>query len=832
MNNRWRHGLVFDSDGGENCSRSHNPLVDRGASPLTRKRDRSRVPLPALGLREGRACSIPALVILLSLTLRAATLHVGPGHSYAHFGPAANAAYPGDTILIHGGTYGGGQYANNLKGTPGNWIHVRAAEGEDVIVEGGGEAWHLSDPAYVRIDGITFRHQTANGVNVDDGGSYDTPAHHVVFENCVFRDMNATGNNDLLKLSGLDDFQIRACTFLNGSDGGSGVDMVGCHHGLIAANRFENMGSNGIQAKGGTHHITIHRNLFKNAGRRAVNLGGSTGLDFFRPETAGFEARNLYVFSNVFVGARAPIAYVTCVDVHVINNTIYQPDNWVIRILQEQSDLSRFLSCGDNVFRNNIIYLGNDISTEVNIGPDTRPETFTFSNNLWYNHEDAQWSGPSLPVTDANSMVGSDPGFADPATGDFSIDASSPAAGAGMDVSLPDADYTARAFASPRSIGAYEADPAAAIAGSCECDTWQEGHPEWIFCDDFENDDPLVASGRYFEYGDNDGDFVPVDGIGYGGSRGMRMEFEAGEVGAGGMKLAFGRNPNSYMNRQQIRPDEDFREIYYRMYLRMQDGWEGSPAKLSRATVFASPGDWRQAMIAHLWSDDQERLLIDPASCVENGDVLCTAYNDFPHLNWLGYQSGITPVFDSAHDDTWFCIEHHVKLNDPGETNGVQEFWIDGTLEARRDGLDFTGTYTEYAINAVFFENYWNDGSPKEQQRYFDNIVVSTERIGCLDAAGGRQYLPARTPPPGGVPQIRHLGSMQGIEIRIGPAHGTLPITVTIHDPAGRLVARRTFFAPGPGAVRWRPPLPAAGMYIVRSHQAGRAHTRLFSLVN
>jgi hypothetical protein len=62
----------------------------------------------------------------------------------------------------------------------------------------------------------------------------------------------------------------------------------------------------------------------------------------------------------------------------------------------------------------------------------------------------------------------------------------------------------------------------------------------------------------------------------------------------------------------------------------------------------------------------------------------------------------------------------------------VQEFWIDGQLEARRENLDFVGIWTEYGINAVFFENYWNDGSVQDQSRDFDNIVVSTAPIGCL----------------------------------------------------------------------------------------------------
>lgn len=271
-----------------------------------------------------------------------------------------------------------------------------------------------------------------------------------------------------------------------------------------------------------------------------------------------------------------------------------------------------------------------------------------------------------------------------------------------------------------------------AVVTQFECENWQTLHPEWIFCDDFESTMPMVGDGRYFEYGDNGGDCIVVDDVGLDGSRGLQVRWQTGEVGAGGMKLAFGRNPNGYMDKG-IRASEDFREIYYRMYLKMEAGWQGSPAKLSRATVFTSSSDWDQAMIAHLWSDSNEHLLVDPVRCVDtNNQVKCHGYNDFANMDWLGNLSGITPIFATSHSDRWFCVEAHVKLNDPGQSNGIQEFWIDGNLEARRDGLDFVRSYTDYAINAVFFENYWNDGSSRDQERYFDNIVVSTQPIGCL----------------------------------------------------------------------------------------------------
>jgi hypothetical protein len=207
-------------------------------------------------------------------------------------------------------------------------------------------------------------------------------------------------------------------------------------------------------------------NYFKNGGLRSLNLGGSTGLQFFRPDTAHFEAADLQVYSNVFIGSWAAIAYVGSVNVQVVNNTIYQPENWVIRILQETVDSTRFLECGDNTFRNNIIYLGDGISTETNIGPNTRPQTFTISNNLWYNYENPGWLGPFLPVTDSNNIIGDDPLFINPGLDDFSLNNSSPAINAGYPVSDPSLDFVDATFNTPPSIGAYEGNPLTSISST------------------------------------------------------------------------------------------------------------------------------------------------------------------------------------------------------------------------------------------------------------------------------------------------------------------------------------------------------------------------------
>ena len=113
------------------------------------------------------------------------------------------------------------------------------------------------------------------------------------------------------------------------------------------------------------------------------------------------------------------------------------------------------------------------------------------------------------------------------------------------------------------------------------------------------------------------------------------------------------------------------------------------------------------------------------------GNLQTTTYNDFAHLRFLGSRKGSIPIYSTANSGTWYCIESHVRLNDAGQSNGISEFWINGTLDASRTDLNFLGSFSAYALNAVYFENYWNNGSPVAQDRYMDRIVVSTQRIGC-----------------------------------------------------------------------------------------------------
>lgn len=400
----------------------------------------------------------------------ARTLHVSTGGDDANDGSsaaplrtiaaAARLATPGTRVLVAAGTYPA-QQLGTVQGAEGAPIAF-VADGEVIIDASSGIGWAMQDAAWVVVEGFTIVDAMVHGMNLDDGGDYSTPAHHLVLRGLTVRDAGSGGNNDCIKMSGVDDFWL-IDNEIGGCDRGEAVDMVGCHRGVITGNHIHDVVQNGVQAKGGSADTLIHGNLFEDIPGRAVNAGGSTGLAFFRPSDAPHEAARIRVQSNVFVrvGAEsgAPIAYVGCDACGFVNNTVVEPRTWIARILQESTD-ARFVPSRDGVFANNVIVVNTaDIRTWINVGGGTAPETFTFSHNLWYAlDEDASWSGPTLSggvPAETDPIIQRDPMLVDRAGGDFHLAVGSPAEGAGRAETLA-GDRDGRCYADPPSLGAYE----------------------------------------------------------------------------------------------------------------------------------------------------------------------------------------------------------------------------------------------------------------------------------------------------------------------------------------------------------------------------------------
>ena len=353
----------------------------------------------------------------------------------------AEGAKPGDRIRIAPGEYAGGLHLAGLRGAEGKPVVLEALDRKrPPTFRGGGSAIQLTDPVHVEVRDLVVEGATGNGVNVDDGGTPDTPASDVVLADLVVRDVGPRGNCDGIKLSGLLRFRVERCVVERWGTGGSAVDMVGCRDGTIEGCTFRHDeaaaagGASGVQAKGGSRDVAIRGNRFEHAGSRAINAGGSTGLQYFRPplETwtePRYEAKAIRVEGNVIVGSDAAVAFVG-VDAPVFRfNTIVRPRRWAMRILQETREPG-FVPCRAGVVSDNLFVFREGAWSEggCNVGPGTEPASFRFERNAWF-CEDAPARTRALvrlPAEERDGTYGVDPRFS--AGDDFR-----PRAGGGLD---------------------------------------------------------------------------------------------------------------------------------------------------------------------------------------------------------------------------------------------------------------------------------------------------------------------------------------------------------------------------------------------------------------
>lgn len=342
----------------------------------------------------------------------AADVLVSPGQLSA----ALQNAIPGDNLLLQPGTYNGGLYRLGLSD-----VTIRSADPTDLaIIQGGTNGLQLSAAQRVTLEDLVFEQQVINGINIDDAGDLSTPSTEITLRRVTFRDVGTTGNHDGIKLSGVNDFLLDQVQVLNWGNGGSAVDMVGSHRGLIQNSLFRDdnlgLGGSGLRPKGGSKQITFRANRIEmpiGAGR-AITAGGSTDSQFFRfvDGDSNYEADEIVAEGNVILGGRAAMSYVNIDGGLFHHNYVERPGNWTLRILNENQG-SSIVDTQNGVFRDNVVNF-NDTATEysqaVNIGSETAASSFVFSGNSWLNLADPTPAGstPTLPSPEENGTYGLD----------------------------------------------------------------------------------------------------------------------------------------------------------------------------------------------------------------------------------------------------------------------------------------------------------------------------------------------------------------------------------------------------------------------------------------
>jgi hypothetical protein len=327
----------------------------------------------------------------------------------------------------------------------------------------------------VVIHDLEIANVTANGMNIDDGGMFtdETAAHHVLVKDVYIHDVGTpTGNNDCLKVSGVNSLYVYDSRFQNCGGGGSGIDHVGCHGSVVARNTFEGRMGNAVQSKGGARDHDIRQNRVNVTATRAFNLGGSTDLNLFRPPLSmaspNAEARRIRVYNNLITGLgtqATPFAFVGCIDCLAAHNYTRGQQRWHLRILQETPTQGgyTFEPSGMGRVANNVfVFSAASLATAVNEGGNTAPATFTFARNVWYASDNPGQSAPTLPTPETGGVSGTMPSTAvpdDPRAPIADACARAPELGAAMPVPEVIGTFDSACRPAPPAIGPFDRCP-------------------------------------------------------------------------------------------------------------------------------------------------------------------------------------------------------------------------------------------------------------------------------------------------------------------------------------------------------------------------------------
>ncbi|MCH2109014.1 MAG: hypothetical protein MK135_06775 [Polyangiaceae bacterium] len=84
--------------------------------------------------------------------------------------------------------------------------------------------------------------------------------------------------------------------------------------------------------------------------------------------------------------------------------------------------------------------------------------------------------------------------------------------------------------------------------------------------------------------------------------------------------------------------------------------------------------------------------------------------------------------------NTWHRVQHHLKMNTPGESDGVLEAWFDGELAYQTQELLYRRANASFAIDTLYFSTFYGGGDSSwapDAPTFveFDNFIVATEPI-------------------------------------------------------------------------------------------------------
>lgn len=204
-----------------------------------------------------------------------------------------------------------------------------------------------------------------------------------------------------------------------------------------------------------------------------------------------------------------------------------------------------------------------------------------------------------------------------------------------------------------------------------------------------------------------------------------------------------------------IFPENGFNEpeeLYWRYWLRFgEDFYIAPPArgKLPGPSSLSRHGDGCMGGVGSTVSKPcfSVRMLFSKAYPTPNEPGYPNSPDDKTRIGFYAYHLGkagdIQPWdLETAMLDhgQWYCVEGRIKLNTPGQSDGVLQGWVDGQQAYSRSNFKFRrSNESALDIKSFWWDIYYGGKptSPVRNEIQFDSLALASERIGCSESYEG-----------------------------------------------------------------------------------------------
>ena len=211
-------------------------------------------------------------------------------------------------------------------------------------------------------------------------------------------------------------------------------------------------------------------------------------------------------------------------------------------------------------------------------------------------------------------------------------------------------------------------------------------------------------------------------------------------VDGSALRVRIRKGTNQALNRQiklaALNGGTEPEEAFFRYHLRLGDDWDPvvDGGKLPGFAGTYGRGGWgmRPNDGSNGWSARGSFFAIPEdlqASAVRGiGTYAYTATTKGQSGEVWGWNRGPTGLIPKSR---WTAVEQQVRMNEPGQDNGIMRVWIDGQLAFERTNIRWR-TVPDLKVEAVWF-NVYHGGTAKadrDMTLYIDNLVIARKPIG------------------------------------------------------------------------------------------------------